>query len=208
MRAIFLSHPNKLKICLTKIDEIKKSSDFNKLLTQISSSLSHSFDNHTNSLEIITICLPDKIYVHDKDQNRIDFLVDLISKAVGEKVQQNFVKLQEDLSLVDAHLRYLDQSDCNRKRNKDWLTTVRILAVAVLIGMLTSFSNFVVEITDLWKLYIILGLIVALLLSLLVTSKAYSNQERGQLKQWRKWVETARVEYEEVKKKVMQICVG
>lgn len=207
IKEIFRIYPQKIKFCLTKIDEIKKHSDFNKLLCQVSMNLAQSIDSHLASADIIPICLPDKQYLPDKNQNNIETLVMLIEKCIEGKVEQNLARVKSDLTFVESHIGYLLREDLvqrGRKGKFDVLRCVLLLLIAVLIPQLTEGW---IPIDTYTRLLLGALLLVLFCGTFLCSSAPLPSQSRRQLETWKVQVQAGVQKHSDLTKEILRRAV-
>ena len=184
VKEIFHNHPQKIRFCLTKIDEIKDKGDFNKLLCQVSMNLASCINNHLACANITTICLPDRQYEPDKSQNSIESLVEAIDSCIKGKVEQNLARLKSDLTFVDSHLTFLLREDDHQRRNRGALLLIRCLLVGLLVAL-------AMEVVQGWaglERYVGIAAVAVLAATFLFGSTAITASARKELQGWKEQV--------------------
>ena len=207
VKEIFRVYPQKVKFCLTKIDEIKKTSDFNKLLSQVSMNLAQSLDSNLASADITPICLPDREYEPDKTQNRIETLVSAIDGCIKGKVEQNLARLKSDLGFVDCHLTYLLREDDLQRRKKAQFVLLRCVLLVLICALAVEMTNNWLGLEGYVGFYVGIGAVLGLACTFLWGFKGISASDRKELQMWKGQVKAGLQIHEELTRIVLNRAV-
>jgi GTPase Era involved in 16S rRNA processing len=192
-------HSGKLKVCLSKIDQIENESDFQKLHMQIYSNLAIKTDQIQIELIPFTIVPDCKL-----KSNRIQDLLDSIEKAFKSKALTNIEILTADCYFILNLIDYL--RDSNQKataKNNDLnilkvIFTVILLLILSIIALPHSFLGAVLPLS-LYTGMVLMGILGVILL--LLFSKKYellSSNQLQKLENWAKYCDQALAEAQEM----------
>lgn len=141
----FLSenYADKLKICLSKIDQIDDQAEFTKLCMQIFSVISM----RTQQLNVDII--PFTIMKDSKNSNnKIQLVIEAIEKAKLSKVLSNIETLSNDCNFILSHvdsLRYINSIAITKNRQK--MVILSLLFIALVLLGLVIFHEYYYELT-------------------------------------------------------------
>ena len=183
----FLSrkYPQKVKVCLSKADQIDNEEDFHKLSIQIHSAIS------TMTEQINVEIIPFSILENSKTiSNKIHSITEAIEKSSKSKALTNIEILNNDCYFILNHSAYLKskhESECGKSKRTTIIKVFLILVLTILCYNLFEILYFEINNTSediIIRVVLSLACIVALLITSSKKIVTLSSNELARLDNW------------------------
>lgn len=170
--------PEKLKIFLSKADQIQTEEDLNKLYYQISASISDRL-NFQHGINIYPFTILEKELPFT---NKLELVNKEIESSLGYKIERNMTSLTNDLIFVKEHCEFLEHYDNLLKKQKLRVILLRIFAFLVFVLILLCNFKFIeVCLNDYSMAGLSIFALVLVVVSFMIDRKPFTSLQRSRI---------------------------
>lgn len=190
-------YSRKLKICLSKVDQIENEEDFAKLNLQIYSEISAR--TQAMNIEIIPFSITKDF---NKPTNKIQAVIDAVENTAKFKSLRNIEILTNDCYFIQNHVERLKAFNTSTSNNYQILRILQLLFIFMLFTLTLTFfqePDFILAYIDFKPALILWSLLLILLFCIhKFQPKLLTPTQLAKLEQWSAYIAKALAETEQL----------